>query len=95
MPIKLRKYKGLRIRYEEEKVQQAESCTLRNSPEACYLPAADPLGMDDWAALHPVFGAGGATRLPLPPGAPLKHPGICGQQNRGEMSNKDIEGPGE
>lgn len=28
---------------------------------------------------HPGFSAGGATRLPLPPGGPPKHPGMCEQ----------------
>lgn len=87
MPIKVRKYVGLRILLEEEKAQQAESWTLGNSPEAHYLPAPHPM--------HPGCSAGGTTKLPLPPGAPPKHPGICEQQNRRKMSDEDTEVPGE
>lgn len=72
---------------EKENAQRAESWTLGNSPEAHYLPAPHPV--------HPSCSAGGTTKLPLPPGAPPKHPGICGQQNRGKMSDEDTGVPGQ
>lgn len=95
MPIKWGKYTGRRIRLEEEKVEQVESWTLEISPKACYLPTRHPwwrTGLP-WV-LASVLGADGTTRR-LPPGAPAKHPVICGQQDRGRMSDKDTKVPWE
>lgn len=45
--------------------------------------------------LASVLGADGTNSRLLPPGAPAKHPGMCGQHKRGKMSNKDTKVPWE